>query len=313
MDLLQVMESGPLVTVQDLGRFGFQQYGVPVSGGLDKLALRTANLLVGNQEDEAALELTFLGLKLNVLAPVRLALTGADMPVSLNDRSVATWSAFEAAAGDVVTIKPARSGLRGYLAVAGGFDVPLVMGSRSTYVGGGLGGFEGRPLAKGDVLAGSGRPVAGRTRALTAGLIPERPGELVLHAVPGPQDDFFDHGADVFFTQPYVISSQADRMGYRLEGPVVEIKPDYPQSIISEPSLAGAVQIPADGQPIVLLVEQTVGGYAKIATVITPDLDLIAQARPGERISFTAVDLDRARELDADYQTRLQEIRQSLT
>ena len=159
MDMFKVLASGPMATIQDLGRFGFQQYGVPVSGGMDRFALRCANLLVGNPEDEAVVELTFTGLKLEALAQADVAVTGAKMPVTVNDRQVDNWTSFAVQPGDVITIKPALQGLRGYLAVTGGFDLPRVMGSRSTYLGGGIGGYKGRGLDKGDILArGAGEP-----------------------------------------------------------------------------------------------------------------------------------------------------------
>ena len=149
MDLFRVIEPGPLTTVQDLGRYGYQQFGVPLSGALDKFACRAANLLVGNPEGAALLEATFLGPKLEVLAPAVAALTGAAMPILLDGEEVEGWTSFDLKPGQVLSFKPAQAGLRGYLAVGGGIEVPLVMGSRSTYAGGGLGGFQGRAPPKG--------------------------------------------------------------------------------------------------------------------------------------------------------------------
>jgi biotin-dependent carboxylase-like uncharacterized protein len=227
------------------------------------------------------------------------------MPLTVNDRAMDNWTSFPVRPGDVVTVKPARRGLRGYLAVTGGLDVPKVMGSRSTYLGGAIGGFKGRSLVPGDILARpEGRP-RGRVRRLPREARPDLERRITLRAVPGPQDDYFDTGAEVFFSGEFKVSAKADRMGYRLEGPAVELKSGMPKSIISEPSLAGAVQIPADGQPIVLLVEQTVGGYAKIATVVSADLDKVAQARPGDGVSFERVDISSARRLHREYEDRL--------
>ena len=312
MDMFKVLTTGPMTTVQDLGRFGFQQYGVPVSGGMDNFALRCANLLVGNPESCAVLEMTFTGLKLEVLAPADLAVTGAKMPVTLNDRSVDTWTSFPVKPGDVLVVKPAAQGLRGYLAVTGGLDLPRVMGSRSTYLGGAIGGFQGRALAKGDILARLAGEAHGQSRELPQELRPAMDRGLTLRAVPGPQDDYFGQGLEVFFSAEFKVSAKADRMGYRLEGPVVGLKEDAPKSIISEPSLAGAVQIPADGQPIVLLIEQTVGGYAKIATVVSSDLDKVAQARPGDSVSFRQVDISQARKLHQERMDLLAQIRKIL-
>jgi antagonist of KipI len=310
MEIFKVINAGPLATVQDTGRFGFQQFGVPISGALDKFSLRAANLLIGNPEEAAVIETTFAGIRLEALNEADAALTGADMPVEVNGKSTARWSSFKVKSGDIITIKPAVSGLRGYLAVTGGFDVPVVMNSRSTYIGGKIGGFHGRALASGDILErGSGSP-KGRTKSLPEKMHPVFNRKLTLRAIPGPQDDFFDDGKTIFFASEFKVSTKADRMGYRMEGKAIPIKHGMPRSIISEPSLPGAIQIPADGQPIILLVEQTVGGYAKIATVISADLDMIAQARPGDKVGFQEVDIPSAREAAADYRHRMEEIRE---
>ncbi len=312
MNAFKVLEPGAYTTVQDLGRYGYQEFGVPLSGVLDRFAARAANLLVGNPQDAAVLEMTFLGPRLEFLSPGLVAVCGAEMPLLLNGEPRPTWSAFAVRPGDVLVVKPAAAGLRGYLALSGGIAVPVVMNSRSTYVAARLGGLEGRALEKGDLLplgeAGSLPP----ERELPAGLRPALEREIVLHALPGPQDDYFDQGLEVFFGSRFKVSAKADRMGYRLEGPRVELKQGVPRSIISEPSLPGAVQIPADAQPIVLLVEQTVGGYAKIATVVTPDLDRLAQARPGDGVRFARVEMEQAHRLAREYAERLQRLRTAL-
>ena len=169
--------------------------------------------------------------------------------------------------------------------------VPRVMGSCSTYTGGKIGGLDGRPLIKGDMLHSGSTVSLNRTVSLPEEFRPDFRTEVTLRALPGPQDDYFDTGLNVFFNSEFTVTSKADRMGYRLEGPTIEPKDGVPLSIISEPSLSGAVQIPTDGQPIILLVEQTASGYAKIATIITADLDVVAQARPGDKVRFARVDL----------------------
>jgi len=312
MDAFRVLEPGPLTTVQDLGRFGFQRFGVPVSGALDGPACRTANLLVGNPESAAVLEITFSGLKLEVLAEADLALTGARMPLLVSGRPQEAWESFRVRPGDEVVLKPARQGLRGYLAVGGGFDLSPVMGSRSTYAGARLGGLQGRPLIRGDLLPRGEAPLLAKPKRLPPELRPALDRAVSLRALPGPQDDFFGEGLEVFFSAQFKVSAKADRMGYRLEGPAVSLKEGAPRSIISEPCLAGGVQIPADGQPIILLIEQTVGGYAKIATVITPDLGLVAQARPGDLVRFDKVDLAAARQAARVEAARLARIRELL-
>lgn len=294
MEVFRILRAGPQLTVQDLGRYGYLQYGVPVSGVLDDYSGRWANLLVGNDFNHAVLEMTFQGPRLEFLGAAHLAITGAEMPVTLNGRPQPMWSGFEVEPGDILNIGPARRGLRAYLAVAGGIDVPLVMGSRSTYAAAALGGYQGRALVAGDVVA-CGEP-EGESRCLScpAALIPVFSSEIVLRVIPGPQDYMFDEGLRTLFDSPYEVTPLANRMGYRLKGPAITPRPGMPPSIISEPSLPGAVQVPPDGQPIVLLLEQTTGGYAKIASVISCDISRIAQARPGDRIVFNHIGLEEA-------------------
>ena len=312
MEVLEVIQPGPFTTVQDLGRYRYQRFGVPVSGALDGFSHRVANWLVGNPAEAATLEMTFMGGRFRFLAPALVAVCGAEMAPRLDGESRPTWTSFQVQAGQVLSFSAARRGVRAYLALAGGILVPPVMGSRSTYVGGGLGGFKGRPLAAGDRLEAAETGTAPDGRSLPAELRPSLGGEITLRALPGPQDDFFDQGLEIFFGSTYQVTPQSDRMGCRLEGPRVELKESMPQSIVSEPSVAGGVQVPPNGQPIILLVEQTVGGYAKIATVVSADLDAVAQARPGDAVRFQRVELEQARRLYREYHERLQQARRAL-
>ena len=289
--LFRVLSPGAYTTVQDAGRFGYQSLGVPVSGALDPFAYRVANLLVGNAPDLACLELTILGPRLEVQAEADIALAGAELGFAVNGQAVPGWRSVRVRAGDVVEVGQVRAGCRGYLAVTGGIGVPPVMGSRSTYVGGKLGGHLGRPLQAADLLPAGSGPLLAVPRELPTRFVPEYPGEIVLRALRGPQDDFFAEGLEVLFGSPYLVTAKADRMGYRLQGPLVSLREGRPRSIVSEPSMPGGVQIPPDEQPIVLLVEQTVGGYAKAATVISTDLGKVAQATPGDTVRFAEVDL----------------------
>lgn len=291
-DVFRVTRSGPYTTVQDKGRHGYQQYGVPPTGALDQFAYRVANLLVGNAQSAAVLELTLFGPALEVLAEADIAITGADMPIRINDQSVKTWSCFKVKPGDLLDIGLVRSGCRGYLAVTGGIDVPVVMGSRSTYVGAKVGGYRGRIVAKGDVISRRNDAPLGTHRQLPQQFIPRYAPEVDLRAVPGPQNDFFDLGLTTLFNSEFTVDTNSNRMGYRLRGPRIIQREGTPKSILSEPTLPGGVQVPADGQPIILLVEQTAGGYTKIATVISADIPLIAQARPGDRLRFRQVRLE---------------------
>ncbi len=306
--LFAVLDPGPFTTVQDSGRYGHQRYGIPVCGALDKFAYRVANMLVGNPETAAVLETTFAGPKMQALRDTVVAVTGANVPVLVNDRPRARWAAFPLEKGDVVAVKLASAGVRAYLAVAGGFMVPDVMGSRSTYAAGALGGLEGRPVRKGDILPGRGG-FAGCSAGLPRDLWPVLRDRITLRVILGPQDDWFDEGLDCFFGSEYTVSPRSDRVGYRFEGPAIKLRAGVPVSIISEPNVPGAVQVPHDGKPIIVLREQTSSGYAKIATVISPDLDLVAQARPGDRVRFMPVNLEQARRCREEYHARLKHIK----
>jgi len=310
MEVFKVLEPGPFSTVQDKGRYGYQQFGIPVSGALDTFSYVAANMLVGNGDDYAALEITFMGPRLEVRSDALLAVTGATVPVSLNNQPQPMWTSFRVSAGDVINIRATSSGVRAYLAVAGEFVVPKIMGSSSTYTAGKIGGLNGRPLIKGDTLHSGSADNLNRIVSLPEDFRPQLRAEATLRALPGPQDDYFDSGMDVLFSSEFTVTSKADRMGYRLEGPVIELKEGVPRSIISEPSLSGAIQIPPDGRPIILLVEQTASGYSKIATIVTADLDIVAQARPGDKVRFSRVDLAEAYRLHRDYRSKLNRIKE---
>jgi antagonist of KipI len=312
MEVFKVLEPGPFTTIQDSGRYGYQQFGIPISGALDMFSYQAANMLVGNGEDAAGLEITFMGPRLEALSDALLAVTGATVPVSVNDQPQAMWTAFRVARGDVINIRATSKGVRAYLAVAGGLMVPRVMGSCSTYTAGKIGGLDGRPLAKGDTLHSRSADSLNRIVSLPEDFKPHFHTEVNLRALPGPQDDYFDSGLKVLFSSEFTVTSKADRMGYRLEGPMIELKEGVPRSIISEPSLSGAVQIPPDGEPIILLVEQTASGYAKIATIVTADLDIVAQARPGDKVRFERVDLATAYQLHRDYRWRLNRLKEAI-
>ena len=305
MGTFLVIEPGPFSTVQDRGRWGYQQMGLPVSGALDSMAFQTANLLVGNPENAAAIEFTVVGPQLAVMQEVDIAVAGADMQMKLNYKPVENWRTIRVKPGDLLTFQSVKTGCRAYLAVTGGIDVPEVMGSRSTFTGAKLGGYRGRPLRKGDILeSGPGRLLA-RPRTVPEAHIPAYSDRVMLRAIPGPQDDFFQEGLETLFGSEYTVSGKADRMGYRLEGPAVVQKEGAPQSIISEPTMPGGIQVPADHQPIVLLVEQTVGGYTKIATVISTDITRIAQATPGDTFRFERVDVEEAHRLYRRQQEKM--------
>jgi len=308
-----VLEPGSCTTVQDLGRRGFQKIGVPVSGAADEYAFGVANLLAGNTPNAAVLEMTVVGCTLAVLQPAWVAVTGAEAVVRRNSREMATWSGFALEPGDVLRLDKVRKGCRIYLAVAGGFDVPEVMASRSTNLQAGFGGYKGRALRKGDFLPVGGQSSgAGLCAEMPREFVPELSDEMVLRCLPGPQAEFFRGRGEELFTSEYRVTTQADRRGIRLEGPQIPHAGDSPGRVLSEPSLPGNIQVPGDGQPIVLLREQTVGGYAKVATVVSSDLWRLGQAAPGDRIRFQVVDRETAVSLRREMRDRLSELENQL-
>lgn len=312
MQAIKISAPGGYTTVQDFGRYGYQNMGVPVSGMLDQSAGSMANLLVGNAETAAVLEITVMGPSFEVLNDMDLALTGARMEILVNDKPVSMWQSFRVKRGDSVSIGQVESGCRSYLAAAGGFDIPKVMGSCSTYAGGKLGGFEGRPLKKDDILLVHKTSLMSRHLHIPEHLIPSYLSKVNIRAVPGPQDDYFDEGLATLFSSEYMVTAKADRMGYRLTGNSIPIRGDMPKSIISEPSVPGSIQIPADEQPIILLLEQTVGGYAKIATVISADIPVIAQTTPGDFIAFEKIDIKTAQTIYADSKKKIETVKKMM-
>ncbi len=312
MESLRVLSPGGYTIVQDMGRFGLQEMGIPVTGALDLFASALANLLVGNPENYAVLEMTVIGPVLEVLAPIDVAVTGANIGITVNERPILEWQSIRLEKGDILSIQQVKQGCRAYLAVNGGIDVPVVMGSCSTYTGGKLGGFFGRILEKGDVIRSGAAKLSDKPRFIPEKMIPDYLSDKNIRAIPGPQDNFFDEGLDVFFGSRFLVTSKANRMGYRLDGPSIEIKEGMPKSIVSEPSMPGSVQIPADGQPIVLLVEQTVGGYVKIATIISSDIPKIAQSTPGDTLQFEKIDLKTAHHLYKEQQEKVEQIKKLL-
>lgn len=297
MSGLVVVEPGPLTAVQDLGRPGYQRVGIPPSGPLDRAAFAVANRLVGNPDGAAGLELTLKGPRLEVRRECVVAVTGAEMGFAVNGQAAPAWTAVRLRPGDVIGFGMATAGCRAYLAVAGGIDVPPALGSRATYLRGRLGGLEGRPLQKGDGLpVGPPRlPLGGLAgRTVPPSRRPAYASEVECRVILGPQDDRFTPGGIAAFLDGlYEVTPQADRMGYRLRGPVITHARGH--DIISDGIPLGGIQVPGEGQPIVLLVDrQTTGGYTKLATVISVDIGRIGQTKPGHRVRFCRVTLAEA-------------------
>lgn len=302
-----------MTTVQDGGRLGWQRFGVPVCGAMDPGALAAANILVGNEETEAALELTGAGCTVRFESPNIFALTGADFSPLLGKTPLETGRAYLAKKGDILQLGFAKNGFRGILAVAGGFDLPAVMGSRSTYVKGGFGGLGGRPLRDGDTLAFRDAQLWLPNLANRRAALPCPPPDAPIRVVLGPQQDSFSaRGVKTFLSGRYTVTAKSDRMGYRLEGPAIEYAPGRDGNIISDGIVMGAVQVPS-GQPIVMMADrQTTGGYAKIAVVITPDLGRVAQAAAGHKLRFAAVTQAEAEALCAQWRAGLRSLRAEL-
>ena len=305
---IEVLRAGLLTTVQDRGRFGYQKFGVPVSGAVDEIALRVANLLVGNPEGAAALEVTALGPKLRFLADAVVAFTGAEIEGDLDGRPLPGYTSLQVRAGQILDVRACTRGLRSYLAIAGGVDVPVLLASRSTCLVASFGGFRGRALMIGDVLTVGPSPSSSDIleRRVPDAWRGRQAGPVTLRVVLGPQDDAFtEEGRRTFLESIYRVTPHADRMGYRLEGPVIAHKGSA--DILSDWVPLGAVQVPGDGKPIILLADrQTTGGYPKIATVIKPDLGLVAQLRSGDVLAFRAVCVAEAQEIACKIETDLQ-------
>jgi antagonist of KipI len=297
VEVFEVLEPGILTTIQDLGRYGFSQFGVPPSGALDTFSLRIGNLLVGNREEEAGLEVTIMGLKLRVTREITIAITGGDLFPTLNGEPLDRWRTHLLVEGDVVAFKKVRAGCRAYLAISGGFVVPQLMGSKSTYLSGRFGGLEGRRLRRGDALYTSDIPAPLDKLGLRfpSDWIPPLGEATHLRVIPGPQDHHFtENGFETFYSASYQVTPQCDRMGIRLEGPKIERRPDVEDSIISEGLISGAIQVPGDGKPIIILTELVTGGYTKIAAVISTDLPKVAQLKPGDRVRFEPISIEDA-------------------
>ena len=300
MSLIEVRAPGLLTTVQDLGREGFGPMGVSPSGAADAVALRVGNRLAGNAQGLAGLEMTLLGGTFFFREAAVAALTGSDFAPALDNRRVETWSSVEIRAGQTLQLGPTRAGARCYLCVRGGIDVKLFLGSASTHLLSGIGGFEGRALRKGDVLK-VGRAIEAfrtfRKRNLARRALEKLAPRKVLRVTAGPQSDWFSKEEQkMFYAGTYRVTEESNRMGLRLEGAAIASAPGG--EMISEGVSLGAVQITASGLPIILFVEQqTTGGYPKIANVISADMSSLGQLRPRDEIRFELVEMETARAL----------------
>jgi biotin-dependent carboxylase-like uncharacterized protein len=292
-----------MTSLQDAGRIGWRRFGVSTSGAMDRLAQAHANVLVGNGPDTAVIEMTLMGGTFEVAGgPVRIALAGAPAKATAAGNPLALGSSVTLQPGESVSVGPSQAGVFTYLAVAGGIRLGPMLGSLSLHPRAGIGGLDGRPLQAGDELPVGEAPSGAPELTLDPPpLAPEAPIRVVL----GPQADHFDADAiNAFLSTPYSVSAEADRMGYRLAGPAIPHLRGF--NIVSDGIAPGSVQVPGSGVPIVMMADhQTTGGYPKIATVITPDLRILAQRRPGEPVRFAAISIEEAHALARAHRLEL--------
>lgn len=304
--MITVIQQGYFTTVQDEGRWGYQAYGMPTSGAMDRYAYHMANLLAGNTSGAALLEMTRDGGAFKFDEEQLVAVCGADMNGTLNGKPVVNWSAFYVPRRGEIRFGSAKKGYRTYLAVRGGIEAPLVLGSRSTYTRAGIGGYEGRTLRPGDVLyTGKEFGIAAGPGKLAAPYIPKYTSTIVLRVLLGPQDDMFSGEAiKTFFKSTFTVSEEPTRTGCQLNG--VRILTGGKADIISDAVGVGAILIPSSGYPFIVTADHgTTRGFAKIGYVIQADLMKIAQARPGESVAFELVTEEQAVKAYRDAEQRL--------
>lgn len=320
---IRVLHPGLSTTVQDLGRPGYFHLGIPIGGAMDRLSLRAANLLVGNDEGAACLEAVFIGPQLAFDTDTLIAVTGADMPIKIDGDEQPGWTALEVKAGQVLSFGYLQAGARICIAVAGGIDVPVALGSRSTYAIGSLGGFKGRPLAAGDdlPLGTATRGKAGRSVPVALRRRPANPAEL--RVLPGLYwHRLVEESHRHFFDDQWKVAPEADRMGYRFRGgrPLEFVEREQPFGAGSDPSNIvdscypyGSIQVPGGKEPIILHRDAVSGGgYFMVGTVVSADMDLIGQLQPNTPTRFVQVGMDQALAARRDRRRVMQDIRDSL-
>jgi biotin-dependent carboxylase-like uncharacterized protein len=320
---IKVIAPGLATSVQDLGRPGYYHLGIPISGGMDRLALRAANMLVGNDEAAATLEVVFMGPELEFRRDATVAVTGAELAPRVDGAVRETWTSFRVKSGQILSFEFLKSGARAYIGISGGIDVPVVLGSRSTYPLGALGGFKGRSLQAGDELplgmangAREGRAVVPHLRPM-----PSRPAELRM--LPGLYwHRITEASGRGFFADTWKVAPEADRIGYRFRSgrPLEFVERTQPFGAGSDPSNIvdacypyGSVQVPGGTEPIVLHRDAVSGGgYFMIGTVISADMDLIGQLQPHTEAKFVEVDIAASLQARHDRAALLERIRQAL-
>lgn len=320
---IQVLRPGLLTTIQDLGRYGFQKFGVVVGGAMDPYALRIANTLVGNDDNEGCLEVTLFGTSLKFTENTLISITGADLQATIDNKQVQMWRPFIAKKGSILSFQSALSGSRAYVAFAGGIDVPKVMDSKSTYIRAQIGGFLGRAIHKGDQLQTGDMTKSNRRifnqLLLQAASWMVNPNDWLpkdqphtIRVLPGSDTSHFNTASlHTFFNEAYTITTEADRMGYRLTGTPLTLT--TPLEKLSEGVTFGTIQVPPNGQPIVLMADrQTTGGYPIIAQVISADLAKLAQLQALETVHFQEVTIAEAERALIRKEDQLQLIQRAI-
>lgn len=310
MPMIKIINPGLFTTIQDRGRWGYQRFGMSVAGAMDHFSLRIGNMLVGNNEYDAALETTLLGPEILFNCDELISITGANMSPKINDIPVPMWTTLFIQAGDKLSFSKLQNGLRSYIAFSRGLDVPEIMGSKSTFIRGSLGGHKGRKLNSGDEIPLGDRPIDNTGSYLPKESIPVYSKDNTIRVIFGPQDDYFtDEAKEIFLNSQYTITTEADRMGYRLDGPKIQHRegPD----IISDGIVFGSIQVPGHGSPIIMMADrQTTGGYTKIATVITPDLSTLSQIGPGNSMNFKSISIEESHRIYREYENQFQDIKE---
>ena len=305
-----IITAGLLTTFQDLGRRGFGRYGIPVSGVMDPFALRAANVLVGNAETAVGLEVTLQGLKMMAMAPVFIAVTGADLHFTINSEYHAPWRSFQLRPGDIINFEKRISGVRAYVAVRGGFAAPTYMGSASVFVIGRM----GSPLKKNDILLiGESCSTSLPEVCLSSHYRPTGVGTEIVRVIADPQVSYFSfEGLATFLNTSFKVKSESNRMAYLLQGDA--IVHNGMDSILSQPVMPGSIQVTGKGDLVVLMVDgQVTGGYAKIANIISADFPLLSQSFPGEAVRFAETDLKSAYHAFFQKEKLLSEIKRQIS
>ncbi|UOE92376.1 biotin-dependent carboxyltransferase family protein [Alkalihalobacillus sp. LMS39] len=304
-EVFLVEKPGLHTTIQDSGRFGFQQFGIVTSGVMDEYSYALSNLLVGNERTAAVLEIHLFGPTLYVLDDVEIAICGANVSPMVDGAPIPLWAVLKVKKNQRLSFGKPEEGKIAYVAILGGFQAPTVLGSKSTYTKGRFGGIEGRTLQKGDRLFSEKREGVIRRVRLSTALIPKFKEKKRIRVIVGPDEHLFSsQGFATFFQSEYTISGQSDRMGYRLNGPSVEHKSS--SNIVSDAVTFGTIQIPDNGKPMIMLADhQTTGGYSRIGTVISVDLPYVVQKRDGDVISFSPIDIQTAQRERVQLETLL--------